>query len=608
MPQSDERRIPISLPEAPWRSRLRAWWSDHRWPVIALFWLIALALSFTGYMAYQPGEQDPIPPMNALYRAVQLFVLEGDFAPEAMPWQLQAGRFLAPLVAALTAIETLALLFAEQVDRLRPRFARDHAVICGLGERGLRLACGLRAQGRRVVVIESDRDNVNVALAREHGITVLIADASQEHSLRRAGIMKAAWVVAVCGGDGTNAEIAARARSVAHERDSGTLACVMHVGDLELCRLLRDRTIATERSDAFRLEFFNIFETGARAILDAHPLMVVAQRGRSDGHILLVGLGKLGESILLTSARRWRRSHRGDCLRITVIDPEATERLASVRARYPILDSECELIPIDAGTEASALLRRDILAEAAADGEPTIAYVCLPDDAESLSAALALYRQLPRGTPPMPIVVRTREGAGLPALLSCVEDPGTAGGNLHAFGLLDETCRPEVLMQSIHQRIAQAIHADYLRHAVAGGEKLRSRPSLCPWEELSEDYREANRAQADHIATRLHAFGYRIVPLTDPEAECFQFSPEEIEGMARMEHERWCQERRENGWEYGEERDDDEKLHPDLVPWDRLSEPSREKDRQFARDLPIFLAEVGFQVEPEDAAENAESG
>ena len=67
--------------------------------------------------------------------------------------------------------------------------------------------------------------------------------------------------------------------------------------------------------------------------------------------------------------------------------------------------------------------------------------------------------------------------------------------------------------------------------------------------------------------------------------------------MARMEHDRWCAERRRAGWTHGTKRDNDRKLHPDLVPWDELDEEAREKDRVMVRDLPAFLAKTGLGVE-----------
>lgn len=39
-----------------------------------------------------------------------------------------------------------------------------------------------------------------------------------------------------------------------------------------------------------------------------------------------------------------------------------------------------------------------------------------------------------------------------------------------------------------------------------------------------------------------------------------------------------------------------EHAHPDMVDWELLSEPAREKDRVFARAIPGVLADIGFRV------------
>jgi hypothetical protein len=67
--------------------------------------------------------------------------------------------------------------------------------------------------------------------------------------------------------------------------------------------------------------------------------------------------------------------------------------------------------------------------------------------------------------------------------------------------------------------------------------------------------------------------------------------------MARIEHERWCQGRIQDGWVYGLEKDADKKTNPDLVEWDDLPEEEKEKNRRFVRGLPRSLAQVGFEIE-----------
>jgi len=50
------------------------------------------------------------------------------------------------------------------------RFYRNHVVVCGLGERGLRLAKDFSQHGYRVVVIEGVKDNNLVELCRRLNI------------------------------------------------------------------------------------------------------------------------------------------------------------------------------------------------------------------------------------------------------------------------------------------------------------------------------------------------------------------------------------------------------------------------------------------------------
>ncbi len=116
-----------------------------------------------------------------------------------------------------------------------------------------------------------------------------------------------------------------------------------------------------------------------------------------------------------------------------------------------------------------------------------------------------------------------------------------------------------------------------------------------PWEELAERYKESNRAQAAHIGAKLAAVSCDLAPLTDWDAESFEFSPDEVERLAIMEHDRFVDERVRDGWTVGP-KDAERKISPYLVPWDELPEDIKEYDRVFVRGLPRFLARAGFQI------------
>ena len=57
----------------------------------------------------------------------------------------------------------------------------------------------------------------------------------------------------------------------------------------------------------------------------------------------------------------------------------------------------------------------------------------------------------------------------------------------------------------------------------------------------------------------------------------------QVEMLARVEHRRWMANRILGGWRHGSRRDNEARLHPDIVPYDELPENSRELDREGVR-------------------------
>jgi hypothetical protein len=187
-------------------------------------------------------------------------------------------------------------------------------------------------------------------------------------------------------------------------------------------------------------------------------------------------------------------------------------------------------------------------------------------------------------------VLDTRCGLG-----RMLEDAPPAGGGptLVAFGLLDETCRPEYLLSGTTELLARALHDAYRDEVGAGA--ADDDPACRPWSALPELLRDSNRDQAAHVQVKLRAVGCAVAPLTDWDAAQVPLSEADVEVMARLEHDRWIDERRRAGWRAGP-RDALARTTPYLVPWEALSEEVRDKDRLFIRRLPQLLASVGLQA------------
>ena len=66
--------------------------------------------------------------------------------------------------------------------------------------------------------------------------------------------------------------------------------------------------------------------------------------------------------------------------------------------------------------------------------------------------------------------------------------------------------------------------------------------------------------------------------------------------IARNVHEVWSEGRMKEGWSYGEERDDADKKHPCLVPYEELPESEKEYDRNTATQTLKLIIKLGYKI------------
>jgi len=523
-----------------------------RWPVVGLFAVLALVLGFIGWSDYYNARPDITQSFwDIMYQDVQLFFLQSGYVPGPMPVVLEIARFLAFGVAAFAAVKGVAMLARDRVAAVRRRFLRDHTVIVGLGEKGRLLAEGFVAQGAKVVGIEANANDEAIPELREMGVNVLIGDGTEGTILRSAGVERAAHVIAVTADDAANAEIATRIPSLVESRTGAALECVVHVVDADLGALLRLDAVSSRSDATSRLDFFNVPESGARLLLERLP---PEDLGR-DPDVLVIGDGPLARQV----------------------DLQARRRLAG----------------------AGSITVAPTVADASFTGVDAV-YVCPRDEATAVADTLTVRSALRQN--PVPVMTALRRFGGLADLLDHSDDMVEERGRseIHAVAVLDETCRPNVVLGGTYEMLARAIHARYVRTREDEGVAAGSEPSTVPWDELDDALKESNRDQAAHIGVKLRAVGRVLVPISDDGEQGHDqdvFSDDEVERLAILEHDRWVAERRRNGWTFAPgERDVARKTTPHLVGWEDLSEEIREYDRVPVREMPQFLAGVGYRI------------
>jgi hypothetical protein len=300
--------------------------------------------------------------------------------------------------------------------------------------------------------------------------------------------------------------------------------------------------------------------------------------------LLITGDGSFPRVLLVETARYWRSiGGERDRLHIDVIGLDAGRTVAALSARFPFLDRACRV-------RAHNELLDTWLPRISRPARYDRIYLCHSDEQSMFDLALEsphLWQAVTEA-----VFVATYHSAALADAFHGGEHNDLldeVGGRLQVYPIITRACDAALITDDLTERLARQFHQRYL----AAPHLHTSDASGVDWWELSESMRNANRAQVQGIAAKMQVLECVIAVRNGEDAI---ITEEELERIARHEHERWCLERAGQGWRHGQERDDRRRRHPDLVDWDELSEDSREKAREAVRSMSDMLADEGFTI------------
>jgi hypothetical protein len=525
----------------------------RNWLIAALIAaVVAFVLGMVGLARMPAG---PHGAFDIAYNSLQLFVLGSDPLGNGGPYNapLEIARFLAPATTAFALVEALRAVWRDEWRRRRLARRNGHAIVCGDDVASRVLARNLSAAGMTVVRIAA---GIGDATAGRDGIAVVRGDAREQATLRAAGIAGASRVYACASGSGENAAVALAAAQLRTGGSGPRLEVFVQVADDDLVEALRVRQVAAPRTPGASIDFFAVEDTAARALL-AQPQLATARS------LAVLGSGAFAAALV----RAVIRTPLADTARSVVVHTDEPSAVDELAARFAAAER---------GAVVATAGRFDPV-EPSAD----LVIVCLADDEVTVGTCLRLLR-----SPGRPVIACLRRGAPFAEALA-----GTQG--LTVFGVLDAACTGEAIEgDALLGRAARAIHHNYLENCRAAGDTPQTNDSMREWPELPAYKQESNYAQAEHIGFKLHALG--AILTTTPPPEPFEFRDGEVLALARLEHQRWMDERRAAGFVWGPRRERNE--HPDLVDWPDLSAESRRKDEEAVEQLPGLLGSTGLHI------------
>jgi serine phosphatase RsbU (regulator of sigma subunit) len=162
---------------------------------------------------------------------------------------------------------------------------------------------------------------------------------------------------------------------------------------------------------------------------------------------------------------------------------------------------------------------------------------------------------------------------------------------------------------SMVRKLARAIHSKYLHEIInrsLNPDEINKNDPFktdnkysSDFDDLPEEIKNSNYDNASNIPAKLLSVGYKIRPVKKGfKPYALHLDDNEVETMAIVEHLRWSWEKRLNGWTYSPVRDDLKKTHPGLIPYDKLSEAEKDKDRELVKLIPAFLQDIDYEAYP----------
>ena len=566
------------------------WNKSWQWLAIFGLGLATLILGYIGFMKHSIGFDGHWWHWSVFYRTIQLFVMESGAVSPPVPWELNCARFLAPIVPAWTVVKALAVIFRDQLRAFRLRFIKNHVVICGLGRKGLQLVKDFRENGTKVVVIEIDAENSKIEKGRDLGAVIL----NDKSYLEKTHAERASCVIAITGDDGTNVNVAILTLQLVHNRSpkiKEKVCCYVHVCNLKLATLLRGYSVLLKPDDSFEARIFNMYQNSARILFENHPLDYdrFAAGDPRLIHLMIVGFGTLGESVLIQAAKIGHYAN-GRKIRVSVID-KLDDREKKLYGRYPKIKDVCD-IEFKAGEVEDAEVLDFIFQQIDENSEITTIVVCLDGDSLSLTAGLTILSKLVDRK--VPIYVRMEEEFGLAALLNNKENSAEIALQVDAFGVINHACNRTILLSENLDLLSRAIHGEYL----LSKEEIKtvSDPRMQDWDSLDEHFKDANRQQADHMQIKLRAIRCYSSAKEAGDKVVESFTDEEIEIIAQMEHARWCAGKYLSGWIPGDETDLGKHIHKWLRPWNELPNDIKQNDYDAVNNIPKYLALIGEKI------------
>lgn len=341
-------------------------------------------------------------------------------------------------------------------------------------------------------------------------------------------------------------------------------------------------------------------------------------------HLVIVGFSSMGQALLLEALRVCHYANYDDTqenesrvrTKITVIDKNMDAVKQYFTTQYPNLETQVDDIQIIYRNEdlRSLSVQEDLKRWCKDEQQLLTIAVCISDPDESIILGLNLPGEIYQSE--TRVLIRQEIQTDLGEIIH--KDNGRYR-HVKVFGMLEQGISKDMLRDEMPSYInqeyediynTQDIPKEYIKrlygymktNEITQLEKDKTRAHLT-WSNLEENMRWANRYQIDAYLSYLHTLGYKVTrtlevgqKIVTPDEFCKQLKSDKMWTLMRMEKHRWNAERTIEGWRFGEKRDNIHRIHPLIVPFHKIAEEEKLKDKSVIINLPYLIELAGYKI------------
>jgi len=573
---------------------------NWEWFIIFVVFIISFMFGIYGHAVYFVYKNEEYTLADLLFGTLQLFTLNSGITHVKNNFILDVSRLLSPAIAAYALLKTIFIIFSDEVLAFKIKwFYNKHIVFCGLNHETFVLVDRMRDYKAKMLVIEQNRDNSYIPILKDMGVGIIVGNLMESDVLKKASIGNADFFFSLIDDDNLNSHIVNSIGEEMHRSNRNTtLKSVININDVYLYYRLREeefknrikeekqKNIDRKFVDAVSYEHFNLYDFASEMLLNTYPPFDEKNKS-GEFRILIIGTSSMIEFMTINLVNKLELEGFDRKINISIIDKENAITSDELKACYPKLEIFSNINIINLNNLIHDIKHIDLINKA--DNKPMydIIYVCNIEELANTSIVLNISEKI--GEFKIPIYVCCER---LSSFLNNFTENNETYSNVKIFEIINEIITPEILINGIYERLAIAIHAKYVNSLKRGFQKIDISEN---WNGLGETEREANRNQAKDIISKLNEIGCGTRNLTRSWKE-FKFSDDEIEKLARAEHERWLNEKRSNGWSYAEKKNDEKKEHPNFKNYDTLEEKAKNINRDFVRNIPYLLSSIRLEL------------